>query len=165
MERNTRYAGNQEQTTPIQDGTRSYMTGYRTHSTRASGASGFTMLEVIVTILIAAIMGTIAIQFSGSSLSMSAQTVNRIQNTFNLNDIMEKITRDYRTWVDANPGAAISEFHAQLLANADYSAFIDTSATGTDSSYFVDATGDTTIDLLHLTLTDGTQSLVALFTQ
>ncbi|MBI9083062.1 MAG: prepilin-type N-terminal cleavage/methylation domain-containing protein [Desulfobacterales bacterium] len=122
---------------------------------------GFTMIEIIVTIVIAAILGTIAIQFSGTSLSMSARTVARIKNSYTLNEVMEKITRDYGLWLEANPNEPISAFETQI--QADYSAHIKDAATGTDSSYFVDATGDTAIDLLHLTLTDGTQSIVALF--
>ena len=143
------------------------------HILRASDAGGFTMVEVIVTILIAAIMGTIAIQFSGTSLSMSARTVDRIKKTYVLNDVMEQITRDYRIWVEKNPSAPIDDFLTAIKSNEDYSGYIDESgspkATGTGSDYFVDSSSgaDETIELLQLTLVDadGTQRLVALFTQ
>lgn len=123
------------------------------------------MIEIIVTIVIAAILGTIAIQFSRTSLSMSARTVDRMKKSYTLSEAMEKITRDYGLWLEANPSQPISAFETMIRADSNYNAFISDAATGTDSSYFVDATGDLTIDLLHLTLTDGTQSLVALFTK
>lgn len=141
---------------------------------RHSATGGFTMIEVILTITIAAILGTLAIQFSGSSLSMSAQTVVRIKDSYTLSGVMEKITRDYGTWLEDFPAAPISEFETAVKADYGTSTspttkvYVDKDKTGTDSSYFVDSdpnTGDVTIDLLHLTLTDGTQSLVALFTK
>jgi prepilin-type N-terminal cleavage/methylation domain-containing protein len=126
-------------------------------------ADGFTILEIIVTITIAAILGTIAIQFSSTSLSMSASTVNRIQKGYALNAAMEEVTRDYRVWLENSPGEPISEFETAVLAK--YGAYVDTSKTGTDSSYYIDATEDVTIDLFHLTLTDGKQSLVTIFSK
>ena len=143
------------------------MNGTGNRFPRHSAMGGFTMIEVILTITIAAILGTIAIQFSGTSLSMSGETVDRIKKSYAISEIMEMITRDYRVWVEANPGQPISKFETQIQTDSQYINYISDTATGTGSSYFVDPTGDQTIDLLHLTLTDpdGTQSLVALFTK
>jgi prepilin-type N-terminal cleavage/methylation domain-containing protein len=60
------------------------------------GQSGFTLLEVIVTIVIAAIMGIFFVQFVGTSVIQSADPVLRVQNLSRTTHIMEYMTADYK---------------------------------------------------------------------
>jgi len=60
------------------------------------GQSGFTLLEVIVTIVIAAIMGVFFAQFVGTSVIHSADPVLRVQNLSGATHIMEYMTADYK---------------------------------------------------------------------
>lgn len=60
------------------------------------GASGFTLLEIIVTILIAAIMGVFFVQFVGTAVIHSADPVRRIQNMSSATECMEKMTTHYK---------------------------------------------------------------------
>jgi len=57
---------------------------------------GFTLLEVIVTIVIAAIMGVFFVQFVGTSVIHSADPVYRAQNLSGVTHIMEYMTADYK---------------------------------------------------------------------
>jgi prepilin-type N-terminal cleavage/methylation domain-containing protein len=57
---------------------------------------GFTLLEVIVTIVIAAIMGVFFVQFVGTSVIHSADPVYRTQNLSGTTHIMEYMTADYK---------------------------------------------------------------------
>jgi len=57
---------------------------------------GFTLLEVIVTIAIAAIMGVFFVQFVGTSVIHSADPVYRTQNLSGITHIMEYMTADYK---------------------------------------------------------------------
>jgi prepilin-type N-terminal cleavage/methylation domain-containing protein len=60
------------------------------------GQGGFTLLEVIVTIVIAAIMGVFFAQFVGTSVIHSADPVYRTQNLSGTTHIMEYMTADYK---------------------------------------------------------------------
>lgn len=56
---------------------------------------GFTLLEVIVTLVVAAILGTILVSFMGQSLTGSVQPLIRVQNANTLGQVLENVTADY----------------------------------------------------------------------
>ena len=58
-------------------------------------AKGFTLLEVIVTLVVAAILGTILVAFMNSNLVRSADPVVNVGRAYNLEKVMENITADY----------------------------------------------------------------------
>jgi len=58
--------------------------------------SGFTLLEIIVTIIVAAIMGALMFQYLGTSLLRSSVPIQRLQTSFSLKKVMENITEDYK---------------------------------------------------------------------
>ncbi len=60
------------------------------------GRRGFTLLEVIVTIVIAAIMGVFFAQFVGTNVIRSADPVYRVQNLSGAAHIMEYMNADYK---------------------------------------------------------------------
>jgi len=60
------------------------------------GQGGFTLLEVIVTIAIAAIMGVFFAQFVYTGVTHSADPVYRLQNLSRTTHIMEYLTADYK---------------------------------------------------------------------
>jgi len=72
----------------------------RTHHFRKSrtghGQGGFTLLEVIVTIVIAAIMGVFFAQFVGTSVIHSTDPVYRLQNLSGATHVMEYMSADYK---------------------------------------------------------------------
>lgn len=72
-------------------------------------AKGFTLLEVIVTLVVAAILGTMLVSFMGSNVIRSANPVIRVNNEYSLGQIMENITADYKKLVatDLTPLATI----------------------------------------------------------
>lgn len=65
-------------------------------SRESRGYGGFTLMEVIVTIMIAAIMGAFFVQFVGTSLIHSTDPVVRVQNLSGITHIMEYMTTDYK---------------------------------------------------------------------
>ena len=122
---------------------------------------GFTLVEIIVTLVVASILGTMLIQFMGSNLSASARSVVRVQKGFELRQVMENITRDYRDWIKTNPDDPISVF--KTAVNTDYGGSVESIAT--DSTYEVDHGKDGDIEILQVTISDGTQLFMALFTK
>ena len=58
--------------------------------------SGFTLVEVIITLLVAMILGTIVYQYMGSSLSRSGTSLKRQQARLQLNSAAENIIGAFR---------------------------------------------------------------------
>ena len=65
-------------------------------SRRGNGQGGFTLLEIIVTIVIAAIMGVFFAQFVYTGMIHSTDPVLRVQNQSRASEVMEKMTAHYK---------------------------------------------------------------------
>ena len=61
-------------------------------------ASGFTLIEVIATLVIVSALGTVAYVYFGKSFLESVTPVTRLKQTAALNRIMENITADYNIY-------------------------------------------------------------------
>jgi len=73
-------------------------------ASRSTGTQeGFTLLEVIVTLVVAAILGTILVSFMGQGLTGSVQPLIRVQNANTLGQVLENITADYAKLNSACP--------------------------------------------------------------
>ena len=128
--------------------------------------SGFTLLEVIITLVIAAIFGSMLIQFTGASMSKSADTVERVRNGSELVQTVEQITRDYRNWIKTNPDDSFTNLKNAIDATygggniAVQTVFAD-----------VDPGLDTDVQILWVTVSEldenatVRQSMVTLFTK
>jgi len=127
---------------------------------------GFTLLEVIITLVIAAIFGSMLIQFTGTSMSRSADTVERVRNGSTLVRTVEEITKDYRNWIKSNPDDPLVNFKNTI--DASYGGGnIAVRAEFSD----VDSGMDADIEILWVTVSEldedlkVRQSLVTLFTR
>jgi len=58
---------------------------------------GFTLIEIIVSLIVASILGVMLISFMGSNVMQSANPVLLSQNGAYLNQIMENIGADYKS--------------------------------------------------------------------
>ena len=57
--------------------------------------SGFTLIEIIITLVIAAVVGTGLAQYLGTAFSTSAIPIQHLRQAFELQQVMENITADY----------------------------------------------------------------------
>jgi prepilin-type N-terminal cleavage/methylation domain-containing protein len=80
-----------------------------------NGHRGFTLLEIIVTIVIAAIMGVFFVQFVGTGIIHSTDPVLRLQNISRATEVMEKMTAQYK-----NLAATQSNYLAIFKDFVDY---------------------------------------------
>jgi len=142
---------------------------------------GFTLLEIIVTILISAVLAVILVQVMGNQSWRSYRAIDAYNNSLALKSAMENITADYRhlmlthatplLQLQANldgedafsgywdPGEPVSVTHycLDLIASADESLGL------VESNRHNDCTPNDTI--LKIKLHNGSQSLAALFTR
>ena len=61
-----------------------------------SKQSGFTLIEVIITLVVAAIVGTMMFQSLGTSFTQSSVPIQRLNQALELQQMMENITVDYK---------------------------------------------------------------------
>ena len=57
---------------------------------------GFTLIEIVVTILVASLLGLTFIQLMGTSMMGSAEPLLRVQNNLEIQGVMEKITAEHK---------------------------------------------------------------------
>jgi prepilin-type N-terminal cleavage/methylation domain-containing protein len=62
---------------------------------------GFTLIEVIMTLTVAAILGAFLVSFMGSALTKSGEPVARTKQMYELQQVMENIKASYLTMADA----------------------------------------------------------------
>jgi prepilin-type N-terminal cleavage/methylation domain-containing protein len=136
----------------------------------ARNQNGFTLIEIIVTLVVAAILGAMVAQFVGRNLARSAEPIVMLQKGFTINQIMESMTADYRK-LNAEDDTPLVTFKGYVEAGnvegntpyyGDYSwqtAYI----TFQSGAEVVDSSGDNRV--LRVTLTHGQQTLSALFTR
>ncbi len=61
---------------------------------------GFTLIEVIITIVMAGILGSILVSYVGTAVTKSGQPVGWLQDTLSQNMVMENIINDYNNTLD-----------------------------------------------------------------
>lgn len=69
--------------------------------------SGFSLVEVIATILAAAILGAIFINFMGTAMSRSVRSMEMVQGEADAESVLERITADYVLRTNQNSATAL----------------------------------------------------------
>ena len=144
------------------------------HFSKVSIHKGFTILEIIITIVVAAILGTVLVQVMSTSLTRSAVPITLLQNTFSLSQIIEEMTADYEELYDEN----VKEYDISTLKTYIENGNIDTSTPYygqyTRQTAFINFSGggtevnpDPTFNnrILKATISSNNQSLTVLFTK
>jgi len=81
-------------------------------------SNGFTLVEVIVTILAAAIMGAFFIQFMGTAMSKSVEAIENVRDEASAEALMEQIVTDYVAEINkADPSLALGAMIAKNSSN------------------------------------------------
>ena len=134
--------------------------------------AGFTLLEVVVTLIVASILGGILVEFMGQNVQQSHQPVYMAQYSLGVNEIIEKMNSDYKRQLLISP-TPLQDFRTDVIngnvtANDPY--FGDYTVT-TDWIRFNAATGDEEPDpspdprVLKITVTHNNRVVTALYTK
>lgn len=78
--------------------------------------AGFTLVEIIVTIVVAAILAAMFYSYFGMSITQSGAPVARMGSALNLQEVMENINSDYR----ANYSTDLSALKARVDTPGSY---------------------------------------------
>jgi prepilin-type N-terminal cleavage/methylation domain-containing protein len=87
---------------------------------------GFTLLEIIVSITIAGIMGAMLIQFAGTAVTLSANPVKIVRDEVTSQGIMEEIISQYVMEMNAAPATALATL-VTFISSETYSSNVTTS--------------------------------------
>jgi type II secretory pathway pseudopilin PulG len=131
---------------------------------------GFTLLEIIMTFILAVFVGSMLIEYMGTSLTRGGDAVIMVQDGFSANSVMEKITADYedeykngnysfstfKSNIEGGNNSSNTPYYGDYTVAAAYIAFPDGGGTET-----ADTSGNN--NLLKVTITVGTQSMTTIF--
>ncbi len=122
---------------------------------------GFTLLEIIATLILVAISAAIMFPALGTNLVRSAEPVERLNDQHLLVQEMDRWTGIYRNEIRLNGTVDIAAFKTNVDTNANY----------LDSTTYINSfnggayTTQGTNTILRIVLIQNGQSLVALFAQ
>lgn len=133
---------------------------------------GFTLLELIVTITIAAILGTVLVTFMGTGLTESVQPIIRTQNQNRVIEAMDRMTADYKKLLMTDTsGDPLNTFRLAVISNnnnpsSSYGSY--TLEDGTPRYIIFDSSGNEQDDtterrILRVTISQGDQRMTAIF--
>ena len=133
--------------------------------------NGFTLLEVIITFIVASILGAILLQVMGTSVQKSFEPVYMVQEGFGVNEIIEKMNSQYRKRLLTSTTNPLADFKTDveggnISANNPY--FGDYTY---QTQYITFSGGNEVVDtspdprILKVTITHGNQRLTAIFTR
>jgi len=89
-----------------------------------SSENGFTLIEVIATIIVMGILAAFFIHFMGTALNDSWQSVEQVENEARAEGLMERIIAEYVAQINDDPAnalAIISSREADYESDPDYS--------------------------------------------
>ena len=87
---------------------------------RGGFPGGFTLVEVIVTIMMAAIMGAFFIQYMGTAMSRSTRAVDYVREEATAEALMEKIITDYVAKINLDEATALNDMNTAINFNKIY---------------------------------------------
>ena len=134
---------------------------------------GFTLLEVVITLIVGSILGAILVQFMGTSMKNSFEPVIMVQNANGAHEIMEKLNSDYKWRLMTSTDDPLDDFKTDV-ENGMLPLVAPVIGHYTVVTKYITFTGGVENaapdpaphpDVLKVTITHGGQSLTALFTK
>jgi prepilin-type N-terminal cleavage/methylation domain-containing protein len=130
---------------------------------------GFSLIELIVTLIVAAILGTILVVYMGTGVTKSGIPVIWVKQEFTVYEVMEKITAEYQNELKTSP-FVLADFKDRIdtagKVNALFGSSIDSvTAVNTNFPAGGGTESGTSQNILKVTLQKGDQTVTALFTQ
>jgi prepilin-type N-terminal cleavage/methylation domain-containing protein len=92
----------------------------------ANNPKGFTLVEIIVTLVAAGILGVIFIQFMGTALDASWNAVEIVRDEAGGEGVIEEIVADYVEAMNSSPAGALPTINSKIT-NGDYGANVTAS--------------------------------------
>jgi prepilin-type N-terminal cleavage/methylation domain-containing protein len=126
--------------------------------------SGFTLIEIIVTLTVAAILSVMLVQFMGTSISRSTEPTLSMQEGMTLQGILENMNADYKLLLLTHK-TPLDEFKTRVETIGFYGSYTLTESgyIGFDESQNEIPCNTTDCRILKVTISSGDHSLTSLF--
>jgi len=132
---------------------------------------GFTLLEVVITLIVGSILGAILVQFMGTSMKNSFEPVIMVQNGNGVYEIMEKMNSDYKMRLMTSTGDPLADFRSDvdngniITSDPYFGEYARTTQYIIFDNFGNEVPDITALRILKVSITHGGQSLTALFTR
>lgn len=134
---------------------------YRNHHLKA----GFTLIEIIVIMVIAAILGSMLLPFFGNSFTRSTTTLVNTRSHQSLIKTIERISADYHVLMTADPTGGLATLKANIEGDTYGTYTAETKYIAFDSATQIEKPGSEGDSVLKVKLTQDGQRITALFTK
>jgi prepilin-type N-terminal cleavage/methylation domain-containing protein len=105
---------------------------------------GFTLVEVIVTIIAAGILGAIFINFMGTAMSKSTRALDNVRDEVAAEALMEQIVADYVFEINkTDPSSALETIRVKNYGPNVTKNYIDFNSSGTEQTVTLPSTSNT----------------------
>jgi len=98
---------------------------------------GFTLIEIIVTILLGSILAALMFQFMGTALTGSSGPVDIVRDSADMEALMEEIIADYVKRINTSPATALAlmktDADALVYGSAVTMAYIEFDGSGNEA--------------------------------
>jgi prepilin-type N-terminal cleavage/methylation domain-containing protein len=125
--------------------------------------SGFTLIEIIVTILLASVLASLMIQFMGSALTGSSRPVEIVRDSADMEALMEEIISAYVKEINTNVADPLPKIVTNYGSRSNVTMWYITFTNGVESPKPPTLPGTVT-DTLKVTVQSAGHSLVTLLT-
>jgi len=119
------------------------------------------LIEVVVTLVVASILGTILVQIMGTNYFKSAQNLSSIRQGFEVREGLESITKDYKMWLLNFPDQSIIDFKTGYIDT--YSGSLNVIGVLSE----IDTGNDSGVGILQVSVSDvnNNRSLTTVYTK
>lgn len=132
----------------------------RTRTQRPYSDDGFTLIEIIVTILLSSVLAALMFQFMGTALTGSYGPVETVRDSSSMEALMEEIISEYVAEMNTNPSTALQTIISNHASKSSVTmAYIEFDTSGNEA---VPASPPT--DTLKVTVQSAGHSLITLLT-
>lgn len=133
--------------------------------------AGFTLIEIIATLMLVSVVGVVVFQFFGSSFIGSTTPATRLRNAFDLHQAMEEMTEEYLAMAKSDDAVSTAELVTlqtdiggdKVYGDGAYAVVANDFVTFDGGNVVADTEGNN--DILMVTIRRDTgESLTTLFT-
>jgi prepilin-type N-terminal cleavage/methylation domain-containing protein len=123
--------------------------------------AGFTLLEIIVTILVASVLAALMVQFMNTAMVRGGDPAAAVRAEADTGAILEQIVSDYVQQINSDPEDALANIKSKYSGNSAVEmAYIRFYSSGQEENL-----GETQTDTLKVTVRKGGYSVTTLLTE